>query len=160
MAKELSQWWFGRSDLLWRRPGNEVRSNRPQLHTGDIIPDRDAGVEVNWPFHVELKSWSRKAMKLDLMFWPSRSPIKKIWDKVLKTRRRGLVPMLLLKANNIPTICVMRRSDLTSLVLPRIHKSTDANIASVLSVYARFSDLEDNYVVLAFPWSDIYKHEK
>jgi hypothetical protein len=137
MARELSSWWYGRDDCLWRRPGNEVRSNRPSLHTGDIVPDRDVVLSKEWPYHVELKCWAKKRLKLDMLLWPDRSPIRKIWKKAIEERRKDLIPMLILKANNVPPICVMRRKDASG----RVRQSSYAVI-----------DIDENNTVVVFPW--------
>ena len=106
MARELSQWWYGRPDLLWRRSGNEVRIKQPKLHTGDVVPLGNEPLPSPWIFHVQLKHWKAGAFN-----WPVllsdyyRSPVRDIWVEVLRAKRKDLLPVLLTKENNRPVLC-------------------------------------------------------
>lgn len=106
MARELSQWWYGRPDLLWRRSGNEVRVKQPTLHTGDVVPLGNEPLPYLWIFHVQLKHWKAGAFNWHTMlsdYYKSR--VRAIWVEALKARRKDLVSLLIVKENNRPLLC-------------------------------------------------------
>ena len=114
MARELSQWWYGRPDLLWRRSGNEVRVKQPGLHTGDVVPLGNEPLPYPWIFHVQLKHWKAGAFNWHALFSNYyKSPVRIIWDKALAARRKDLLPLLLFKENNRPLLCFFEEDIIT-----------------------------------------------
>lgn len=111
IARSLSTWWYGEEGYLWRRPGSGYRARQPMRHTGDIVPVADVPLPDPWPFHIEAKCWAKKRLKLDLLLWPAKNPVRRIWVKAVNERRKDLVPMLILKANLIDPVAVMREAD-------------------------------------------------
>jgi len=155
MAGVLSKWWYGETGYLWRRPGPGTRffKKDKHRHSGDIVPSVDRRAPKEFPFHAELKCFSKARLKLDMLLWPDRNPIKKIWTKALEERRAGLMPMLILKANNTPIICVMRRTDLKILV----NKSGFDDVKDVVTNHVQYDDIDMDWVVYVFPFDDLLK---
>ena len=116
IARSLSTWWYGEEGYLWRRPGSGFRARQPMRHTGDIVPVADVPLPDPWPFHIEAKCWAKKRLKLDMLLWPTKNPIRRIWVKAVNERRKDLVPMLILKANLVDPVAVMRETDADRLV--------------------------------------------
>lgn len=153
LARQLSMWWFGDEGYLWRRPGPGSRFfNQNYRHTGDIVPvaDRKFPAEKEWIFHIEAKCWSKNRLKLDSLLWPKKSPIIKIWRKVLEERRSDLIAVLILKANRTDPVCVT-----SSLTVETLGLS--------LSSYATMKTPEKSfkfvlpYDLIVFPLSDLLK---
>lgn len=155
MAGTLSKWWFGEEGYLWRRPGPGTRffKKDKHRHSGDIVPSVDRKLPYDFPFHAELKCYSKQRLKLDKLLWPNLNPIKDIWTKAIKEKRAGLIPMLILKANLIPIVCVMRRADLKSLIC---HNGFDS-VKDLVPNYISYDYMDDSYVVYVFPFDDLMK---
>ena len=157
LARSLSKWWYGEEGFLWRRPGSGHRANMPHRHTGDIVPMYDKPAPDRWPFHVEAKCYSRTRLKLDKLLWPERNPIRRIWRKAVAERRKGLVPLLILKANNTDPVAVMREKDADTL-MGCLGIDCDSSVRVHLSNYV-ISDVK-NFRVIIFPWNEIVKNQR
>ena len=85
----------------------------PQRHTGDIVPIADSKLPKPWPFHVQVKHWSRSHVKLDTLFTCNNChPIASVWTKEDEERRRDLKLMLLIKIDRVGLLCFMRSVDM------------------------------------------------
>jgi hypothetical protein len=117
-------------------------------HTGDIVPVADVPLPDPWPFHIEAKCWAKKRLKLDLLLWPSKNPVRRIWVKAVNERRKDLVPMLILKANLIEPVAVMREADAN-----RVWECLKGRLLSVtdsLDSYVRLNNVVKHPVIM-FP---------
>jgi hypothetical protein len=154
LARSLSAWWYGDPGYLWRRPGSGHRVNMPHRHTGDIVPMSDLPAPDRWPFHVEAKCYAKKRLKLDMALWPKRNPIGRIWRKAVAEKRKGLVPLLILKANNTDPVAVMRPKDVCHL-LYCLELELNHDLALHIENYTMIGDK-----LIIFPWNEILKHQR
>lgn len=150
LARALSTWWYGDPNYLWRRPGSGHRVNMPHRHTGDIVPIADRPPPDKWPFHIEAKCYAKKRLRLDFLLWPRQNPIRKIWIKAVNERRKDLVPLLILKANLMPTVAVMREDDGDELMEIL---NTGRPFLGWLKTYLVMDGMKKTVIV--FPWKEV-----
>lgn len=141
MARELSQWFYGAPNYLWRRPGSGYIKIHYR-HTGDIIPLGDKPVPWPWPFHVELKFYKDLDL-IKLITDADKSFIKKTWFKATKEARQDLDVILLVKENRHKELVFMRVSTYVKLGL-------DRSGSELL-----FNDNSEDSSVLGFAWAEL-----
>lgn len=153
MARDISKWWYGNEGYLWRRPGPGTRffKKDKHRHSGDIVPSVDRRLPREFPLHIELKCYAKKRLKLDMLLWPKRNPIQKIWNKTVDECRKDLFPMLLLKANNTPVVCVMRVKDIERLIDDHTG-GLDGVMPDIISEFVVYH-INDIDILYIFPFS-------